>query len=111
MQTPRVLSASSITSDDVRNHSGDDLGSVKDLMIELETGKVRYAVVSFGGLLGIGNKLLAIPFSAFSVDPEQQCFILDADRSKLENAPGFDPDSWPDFGDPSLTEPIDRFYQ
>ncbi len=111
MPTPSVLSASSITSDQVRNHSGEDLGSVKDLMIDLGSGQVRYAVVSFGGFLGFGDKLFAVPFDVLEVDSNRECFVLDADKSKLENAPGFDKDSWPNFADPSFTDPIDRYYR
>jgi sporulation protein YlmC with PRC-barrel domain len=102
-----VLSASSIVSDSVRNPSGEPLGFIEDLMIDLRTGAVRYAVVSFGGFLGLGDKLFAVPFSALEVDTANERLVLDADRSELENAPGFDNDAWPDFGDPSFTDPIE----
>jgi sporulation protein YlmC with PRC-barrel domain len=109
--TPTVLSASSITSDDIRNPAGEDLGSIKDLMIDLTTGNVRFAVVSFGGFLGVGDKLFAVPFTALTVDPDNNCFILDADKESLERAPGFDKYDWPDFADTALADTITSHYQ
>lgn len=70
-----MLSSSSIVGDDVRNTSGDDLGTITDLMIDLTDGAVRYAVLSFGGVLGMGDKLFAVPFGAFTLDTENECFV------------------------------------
>ena len=75
---PAVLSATSIDGNDIRNTQGEDLGKVKDLMIDLADGSVSYAVVSYGGFLGMGDKLFAVPFEALTVDPEHHAFILDA---------------------------------
>jgi hypothetical protein len=65
-----------------------------------------YAVLSFGEFLGFGGKLLAIPWSALDLDTNQRVFVLDAAREKLENAPGFDEENWPDLGDPDWTDRI-----
>ena len=93
---PQVLSATSLVGNKVINRSGQELGSIKELMIDLDEGRVAYAVLSFGGLMGIGDKLFAIPWEALDLDTEQHAFILSIDKEALENAPGFDKDNWPD---------------
>ena len=93
--TPNILSTSTLSGNTVRNPEGKDLGDVKDFMIDLDTGNITYAVVSFGGFLGLGDKLFAVPFEALRVDTEQECFVWDIDKETLENAPGFDKDNWP----------------
>lgn len=90
-----VLSASSITGDSVRNRQGEDLGKIEDLMIDVDRGDVRLAVLSFGGFLGMGDKLFAVPLEAMTVDLENHEFVLDLDKERLENAPGFDKNDWP----------------
>ena len=107
---PQVLSASSINSDSVRNSEGQDLGSIKDLMIDIDTGKVAYAVLSFGGFLGVGDKLFAVPFKALQLDAEQECFVLDVDKERLERAHGFDPNNWPDMADQSWQTDVHETY-
>ena len=64
----RVLSASTLNGDDVYNPKGEKLGSIKELMLDIENGKVCYAVLSFGGFLSLGEKLFAVPWSARPVD-------------------------------------------
>lgn len=93
---PRVLSATTITGDKVINTAGEQLGNIKELMIDLDGGLIAYAVLSFGGILGMGDKLFAIPWEAFSIDTDNHTFILNVDKEVLENAPGFDKDNWPD---------------
>ena len=95
--TPRILSSSSITGTNVKNAQGENLGEVKDLMINTNDGNVVYAVLSFGGFLGFGDKYFAIPFEAFSIDTEDENFVLNVPKEKLENAPGFDKDDWPSY--------------
>ncbi len=110
MTNPTVLSSSTITGDAVRNPAGEDLGLIKDLMIDLTTGTVRFAVVSFGGFLGMGNKLFAVPFEALLLDTDKKCFVLNADKAKLKNAPGFEPDNWPNFADRTLADSVNSYY-
>ncbi len=95
--TPKVLSASSIKSTSVENNAGEDLGKIKDLMIDWENGSVAYAVISFGGFLGLGEKLFAIPLESFrfeNYDGHERA-VLNITKEQLEDAPGFDPDNWP----------------
>ncbi len=93
---PRVLAATTIIGDKVVNPAGEQLGSLKELMIDLDEGRVAYAVLSFGGFLGMGDKLFTIPWEALILDPAEHAFILDVDKEVLKNAPGFDKDHWPD---------------
>src|ERR1700727_1636300 len=94
-----VLASSTLTGDPVRNAAGEDLGTIDEIMIDIPSGRVAYAVLSFGGFLGMGDKLFAVPWNAPKVDEDEQCFILNVDRRTIERAPGFDKDNWPDMGD------------
>ena len=93
---PRVLSATTIMGNNVVNTAGEQLGTMKELMIDLDGGLIAYAVLSFGGFLGLGDKLFAIPWEALTLNPDDQTFILDVDKEVLDDAPGFDKEHWPD---------------
>lgn len=107
----RVLGAGTLTGDGVRNQAGDDLGKIEEIMIDLETGRVAYAVLSFGGFLGIGDKLFMVPWGAMKVDQSAQEFVLNVSRKQLEKAPGFDKNNWPDMADPGYGNGIDAFWE
>lgn len=107
---PSVLSSSTITGDAVVNREGESLGKVEDLMIDLSQNRVAYAVLSFGGFLGMGNKLFAVPFESLEVDGINERLILDVPKEKLENAPGFDKDNWPNFADETWVGSIRNHY-
>jgi sporulation protein YlmC with PRC-barrel domain len=106
----RVLSASSLKDTKVRNPNGDDLGKIEEVMLDQRSGKMAYAVLSFGGFLGMGDKLFAIPWRAINLDQDEEEAILDVQPEVLENAPGFDKDHWPDFADPQWGESIHAHY-
>src|SRR5438046_1104153 len=95
----RTLSASTLSKDKVYNNAGEHLGDVHDIMIDIPTGKVAYVVLSFGGFLGVGNKFFAIPWHALTVDETNKCLRMNIEQSRLERAPGFDKDNWPDMSD------------
>jgi sporulation protein YlmC with PRC-barrel domain len=97
---PRVISASELTKDKVKNLAGETLGDIEDFVIDLETGRIAYSVLKFGGKLGLGNKLFAIPWQAMTLDSEKECFLFDVKKETLQNAPGFDKEEWPDMSDP-----------
>src|ERR1035438_6401807 len=94
-----VLAADTLTGDKVVNRQKEDLGTIEHLMIDVEQGRIAYAVLSFGGFLGMGDKLFAIPWSALAVDTVERQFILNVDKKLLERAPGFDKDHWPNMAD------------
>jgi len=106
----QVLAASTLTGDSVRNSAGEDLGKIDEIMIDIPSGKIAYAVLSFGGILGMGNKLFAVPWSALKVDEDEKCFILDLNKKTLESAPGFDKDNWPDMADTTWGSEVYRYY-
>jgi sporulation protein YlmC with PRC-barrel domain len=106
----RVLSASSLSGDYVLNRMNEDVGSIKEIMIDVPSGRVAYAVLSVGGFLGIGDRLFAIPWESLVVDEDRKCFILDVDKSRLENAPGFDKSNWPDMADSSWGHGVREFW-
>lgn len=105
-----VLSASSLSSDDVYNPKGDKLGSIKELMLNIESGKICYAVLSFGGFLSLGEKLFAVPWSALTVDTENKRLVMDTDEDRLKNAPGFDADNWPNMADATWEKSVHGYY-
>src|SRR6476659_1025832 len=110
MSHPIVLSSSTICSDHVKNAAGEDLGKIEDLMIDLNSGRIAYAVLSFGGFLKLGNKLFAIPWEALKVDAVNKVFILHADKKRLEEAAGFDKGNWPNMADPAFGSSLYRHY-
>lgn len=106
----RVLAASTLAGDSVRNRNDEDLGKIDEIMVDIPSGRVAYAVLSFGGFMRMGNRLFAVPWSALTVDQDRKCFILDADKTTLENAPGFDKDNWPDMANQSFGTEIYKYY-
>ncbi|NLD71633.1 MAG: PRC-barrel domain containing protein [Chloroflexi bacterium] len=107
---PRILSAGTIAKDKVRNPAGEDLGRIEELMLDLQEGRIAYAVLSFGGVLGLGDKLFAIPWPALSLRPDEHAFVLNVDKDTLKNAPGFDKDHWPDADDLDWLAQVYRHY-
>lgn len=92
----RFLTASSLIGDKVVNPQGEHMGEIKEIMLDLEAGKIDYIVIEFGGFLGMGVKYFAIPFRVLKLDAPNKRFIFNSSRESLERAPGFDMDHWPD---------------
>lgn len=105
-----ALSASTLIGDPVRNSEGDDLGKLEDFMVDLDTGCIVYAVISFGGFMGLGDKLFAIPWASLRVDLEDESVRMDIDKETLEEAPGFDKDNWPKPTDFGIVTTVYKFY-
>ena len=105
------IKASSMIGTDVVNANGDDLGDIKEVVIDPHTGKVAYAVVAFGGFMSLGEKLFAIPFSAFDYNPEKNEYMLAVTKERLQAAPGFDSDHWPVMSDESWNRDVYKFYE
>ena len=107
---PEIMGANTLTGNDVYNNADEDLGDIKEIMIDMRNGRVSYAVLSFGGFLGMGEKLFAVPWSALKLDTENKRFVLDVDKEDLQDAPGFDKDNWPDMADPTWINKIHSYY-
>ena len=108
---PYVMAADTLEGDDVVNAQGEDLGNIKSIMIDVPSGRVAYAVLSSGGFLGIGDKLFAIPWNALTLDADNKCFVLNVDKERLKNAPGFDKDHWPSMADQRWATEVHSYYQ
>ena len=104
------LTATSIIGDAVENPKGEQLGKIDNLMINLNTGKVEYAVIEHGGLLGVGTKLFAIPFDELRVDETKEIFILNRDKDYVKDSPGFDSSHWPATNDHSYFDSVNSYY-
>lgn len=98
-QTKGLLSGQNLFGCKVENPRGEGLGRIEDIMISEDGGRIAYAVVSFGGVLSLGNKLFAFPWSALQVDGPKRKIILNLDKKTLAKAHGFDKDHWPDSSD------------
>src|SRR5476651_682534 len=107
---PHLMGADTLIGEDVYNRQNESLGDIKEIMIDMARGRVAYAVLSFGGVLGMGNKLFAVPWSALRVDEDEKSFILDVDKTKLEKAPGFDKSNWPNMADTTWGSEVSRYY-
>jgi sporulation protein YlmC with PRC-barrel domain len=107
---PRLMGADTLIGNDVYNHSEEKVGDIKEIMLDMSTGKVSYAVLSFGSFLGLGGKLFAVPWNALNLDTVNERFMLNVDKERLENAPGFDSDAWPDMADPTWQESVNSYY-
>lgn len=107
---PQALSASSLRGNTVKNRMGEDLGEIKDIVIDVDSGQIAYAVLSFGGILGIGDKLFAVPWKSMELNTDEKAFYLDVDKERLENAPGFDKDNWPMTSDRTFVSEVHSYY-
>ncbi len=103
--------ASAVIGADVRNASNENLGSIEDLVVNGKTGQIQYAVLSFGGVLGIGDKLFAIPVNSLQAKVDDEKFVLDVTKDRLKAAPGFNKKNWPDFADGSFRNSVDDYYK
>ena len=107
---PRLMGADTLIGNDVSNHLDEDLGDIKEIMLDVASGQVAYAVLSFGSFLGLGEKLFAVPWSALTLDTINKRFVLNVEKDRLKSAPGFDKDDWPDMADRSWTQDIHAYY-
>jgi sporulation protein YlmC with PRC-barrel domain len=107
---PEVMGASTLSGDSVVDRNGESVGEIKEIMVDVPTGRVAYAVLSFGGFLGVADKLFAVPWSALTLDTDNKQFVLDVDKNRLKDAPGFDKDHWPSMAQPTWASTVYKFY-
>ena len=106
----RTLSASTLIGDSVKNREGENLGNLKEIMLDVQSGRIAYGVLESGSVLGMGGKLFAIPFEAFTVDEQNHKLILNVDKETIKSAEGFDKNNWPDTADPQWAQKIHSHY-
>jgi hypothetical protein len=97
--TDLVAAKRSLIGTKVVNAQNEDLGKVEDIVIDAADARVAYAVLSFGGFLGMGDKYFAIPWEGLHFMPSEKRIVLNVDKRLLETAPGFDKDNWPNLAD------------
>ena len=107
---PELMGAATLTGDNVVNQLDESLGDIKEIMLDMRSGRVAYAVLSFGGVLGMGDKLFAVPWNALKLDTVNKRFVLNVEKTRLESAPGFDKDAWPNMADSSWESDIHTYY-
>ena len=107
---PNLMGAETLVVNDVVNSKNEDSGDIKEIMLDMANGKVSYAVLSFGSFLGMGEKLFAVPWKSLRLDTENKRFVLDVGKEKLQAAPGFDKDKWPDMADQAWARSIHSYY-
>ncbi|REK18235.1 MAG: PRC-barrel domain containing protein [Planctomycetota bacterium] len=108
--------ASEVSGMNIQNGEGKNVGEINDLVIDANNGRIRYAAVTYGGFLGVGNKMFAVPWEAFECrqdpnNPDQRTLVLNVTQEQLEGSQGFDEDNWPDFANAEFTQDLDRRYR
>lgn len=107
---PRIMAADSLTGEKVVNQKGDTLGHITHIMLDIVAGTIAYAVLSFGGVLGMGDKLFAVPWKSLALDVDNKWFVLNIDAERLRGAPGFDKKHWPAMADPMWASQVEAYY-
>ncbi len=91
----KLVRAHDLLNKNVRNPQNENLGKIEDLVLDLHSGRVRYAVLEAGGFLGVGDKYFAVPLSAFTASPNAKDYVMQASKDQFKNAKGFDSSHWP----------------
>lgn len=107
---PDVMAAATLDGNKVTSSDGEHVGKISDIMLDVRSGRIAYAVLSTGGFLGIGDTLHAIPWSALTLDTDDRCFVLDASAERIRNGPRFDKDHWPSMADVQWGATVHAYY-
>jgi sporulation protein YlmC with PRC-barrel domain len=107
---PELMGADTLVGNDVCNLKGEDIGDIKEIMLDMRSGKVSYAVLSFTAFLSMGEKLFAVPWDALTLDTEHKRFTLNVEKDRLKDAPGFDKSHWPNMADQTWQKEIHAYY-
>ncbi len=111
VKAPYVARLSNLMDFKVKNRQGEDLGSIEDMVISWNDGSIKYVVLSFGGILGVGDKWFAVPWNQLTLDALGQTYVIDVNKETLQNAPGFDKNNWPDISSPNWDQQIREFWK
>ena len=108
---PDVMGAETLIGNDVCDLKGESLGDIKEIMLDMRSGKVGYAVLAFGGFMGLGEKLFAVPWTALTLDTENKRFTLNVEKDRLKQAPGFNKENWPNMADQAWETEIHSYWE
>jgi hypothetical protein len=109
-ETSSLIAASKVEGTSVYNRRGESLGSIYDVMIGKRSGKVGYAIMSFGGFLGMGERYHPLPWEVLDYDEQQGGYVVDLDKQRLQDAPSYGVDETPDWSNRDYGRRIDEYY-
>lgn len=109
-ETARLIASSKVEGTTVYNTEGERLGTIKNFMVDKVSGEVEYAVLSFGGFLGIGSDYYPLPWNMLEYDSDQGGYVVDLDKDMLDEAPHFAADEEPEFNE-TYGQEIQRYYE
>ncbi|WP_144147144.1 PRC-barrel domain-containing protein [Paraburkholderia sp. BCC1884] len=107
---PNVMTSSTLDGTKVISSDGEDIGKISDIMLDVQNGRIAYAVLSEGGFLGMGTTLHAIPWNALTLDTEEKCFHVSIAAEQIKSDPGFDKDHWPSMADSTWGTTVHQYY-
>lgn len=108
---PDVMGAETLIGNDVCDPTGESLGDIKEIMLDMRSGRIGYAVLAFGGFMGMGEKLFAVPWAALTLDTRNKRFTLNVEKERLKQAPGFNKDKWPDMADQAWENEVHAYWE
>jgi hypothetical protein len=109
-ETTSLITAGKVTGTKVYNTSGDSLGEIYDVMLDKRSGRIAYAIMSFGGILGLGQRYHPLPWANLKYDTRQQGYVVGLTQDQLERAPTFGVDEAPSWGNRSYEQNIHDYY-
>jgi hypothetical protein len=104
------IRASRVNGTDVYNGQGEHLGHIDDIVMRKTDGRAAYAIMSFGGFLGLGERVHPLPWQSLNYDPALGGYVVDVTREQLEGAPSYDPANEPDWNDPVYNQGLGRYW-
>lgn len=105
-----VICTSDVIGKNVIGLDQEKLGKIREIVLDKASGVVRYAVLTFGGFMGVGSEFYAIPWETLAYCVEEDAFKVNFNKEEIKQAPGFNQDSWPDFADQTLGKSTSDFY-
>ncbi|GAB3247037.1 PRC-barrel domain-containing protein [Chitinimonas naiadis] len=107
---PFLSLADHLTGNEVVNLSDEKLGEIKGIMLDVQRGRIAYAVLKVGGFLGMGDHLFAVPWLALEMDIDEKRFILNASKEKLQHSPTFNKNNWPSMANVYWGQQVHLYY-
>jgi hypothetical protein len=109
-ETDRLIASNKVEGTAVYNRKGERLGEVYNFMVDKRSGQVAYAVMSFGGFLGMGQSYHPLPWKVLTYDTGKGGYVVDLDKDRLQNAPSYAASETPNWSDPTYGRRIDDYY-
>lgn len=106
-----VVKTADVIGKSVIGVDNDKLGKIEEIVIDKVSGQVRYAVLSFGGFMGMGSDFYALPWAMFDYQDDEDAFKINVSKEKLKSATGFNKDEWPDFADEEWINKVHNYYE